>query len=93
MSILDANYQKERKQENRIPGLNSGKYTDRILTTLVKMLVMPRGMCTAALPTEQQNPRFLALMVGCRNKEKIKKSALPVNSKKKAKWAVRILAD
>jgi hypothetical protein len=45
------------------------------------------------LPTEQKTPRFLALIVGCRNKENIKESALPVNSKKKAKWAVRILGD
>lgn len=95
MSILDANYyRKERKQENGIHGLNSGKYTDiSDFDDSGEMLVMPRGMCTAALPTEQKTPRFLALMVGCRNKEKIKESALPVNSKKKAKWAVRILAD
>jgi hypothetical protein len=50
-------------------------------------------MCTAVLPTEQKTRRFLALSVGCKNKEKIMESALPVNSKKKAKWAVRILAD
>ena len=54
---------------------------------------MLRGMYTVALPTEQKTPRFLALMVGCRIKEKIKESALPVNSKKRAKWTVRILAD
>jgi hypothetical protein len=58
-----------------------------------EMLVMLRGMCTAVLPTEQKTPRFLALIVGCRIKEKNKESAFPVNSKKKAKWAVRILAD
>jgi hypothetical protein len=43
--------------------------------------------------TEQKTHRSLALIVGCRNEEKNKESVLPVNSKKKAKWAVRILAD
>jgi hypothetical protein len=38
-------------------------------------------MCTAVLPTEEKNPRFLALIVGCRNEEKIKESVLPVNNK------------
>jgi hypothetical protein len=37
-----------------------------------EMLVMPRGMCTAVLPTKQKTPRFLALIIGCRNKDKIK---------------------
>ena len=35
--------------------------------------------------TEQKTHRSLALIVGCRKKEKIKESALPVNSKKKSK--------
>ena len=50
----------------------SGKYTDTCISDLDysgEMLVMPRGMCTAVLPTEQKTPTFLALIVGCRNKE------------------------
>jgi hypothetical protein len=71
-----------------------GKYLYMILDLddSGEMLVMPRGMCTAVFPTEQKTT-FLALIVRCRNKGKIKESALPVNSKKKANWAVRILAD
>jgi hypothetical protein len=34
-----------------------------------EMLVMPRGMCSAVFLTELKTPRFLALIVGCRNKE------------------------
>jgi hypothetical protein len=49
----------------------SGKYTDiSDLDDSGEMLVMPRGMCTAVVPIEQKTPRFLAHIVGCRNKEK-----------------------
>ena len=54
----------------------SGKYTDTCISDLDysgEMLVMPRGMCTAVLPTEQKTPRFLALIVGCRKKKKSRK--------------------
>ena len=78
----------ERKKPKKMEFMTvvSGKYIDiSDLDESSEMLMMPRGMCTAVLPIEQKTPRFLALVVGCRNKEKIKESALPVNSKKKKK--------